>query len=27
VLEFADNGQITRENVWLDSAAIAQQLA
>jgi predicted ester cyclase len=27
VLEFAEDGRITRENVWLDSAAIAQQLA
>jgi len=27
ILEFADDGQIARENVWLDSAAIAQQLA
>ena len=27
VLEFADDGRIARENVWLDSAAIAQQLA
>ena len=27
VLEFAEDGKITRENVWLDSAAIAQQLA
>lgn len=27
ILEFADDGQIKRENVWLDSAAIAQQLA
>lgn len=27
VLEFSANGQISRENVWLDSAAIAQQLA
>ncbi len=27
ILEFADDGQISRENVWLDSAAIAQQLA
>lgn len=27
VLEFADDGRISRENVWLDSAAIAQQLA
>ena len=27
VLEFAADGRITREQVWLDSAAIAQQLA
>ena len=27
VLEFADDGRIARENVWLDCAAIAQQLA
>lgn len=27
VIEFADDGRIARENVWLDSAAIAQQLA
>lgn len=27
VLEFTDDGQIAREQVWLDSAAIAQQLA
>ena len=27
VLEFALDGRIARENVWLDSAAIAQQLA
>jgi len=27
VLEFAGDGRISRENVWLDSAAIAQQLA
>lgn len=27
VLEFAEDGRIARENVWLDSAAIAQQLA
>lgn len=27
VLEFAEDGMIKRENVWLDSAAIAQQLA
>ena len=27
VLEFAEDGRIKRENVWLDSAAIAQQLA
>ena len=27
VLEFADDGRIARENVWLDTAAIAQQLA
>ena len=27
VLEFAADGQIAREQVWLDSAAIAQQLA
>jgi hypothetical protein len=26
VLEFADNGDITRENVWIDFAAILQQL-
>lgn len=26
VVEFADNGQIRRENVWLDLAAIIQQL-
>lgn len=26
VLEFAEDGQITRENVWIDSAAIQQQL-
>lgn len=26
VLEFTDNGQIQRENVWLDMAAIIQQL-
>ncbi len=26
VLEFADDGRISRENVWIDSAAIAQQL-
>lgn len=26
VLEFADDGRIAREQVWLDSAAIAQQL-
>ena len=27
VLEFSDNGNIKRENVWLDLAAIQQQLA
>lgn len=27
VLEFAEDGRISREQVWLDSAAIAQQLA
>lgn len=27
VLEFAEDGRIARENVWIDSAAIAQQLA
>jgi hypothetical protein len=27
VLRFADDGQIAGEQVWLDSAAIAQQLA
>ena len=27
VLEFGDDGQIKRENVWLDMAAIQQQLA
>jgi predicted ester cyclase len=27
VLEFAEDGRIRRENVWLNSAAIAQQLA
>ena len=27
VLEFADDGRISRENVWLDSAAIAAQLS
>lgn len=27
VLEFAADGRIARENVWLDNAAIAQQLA
>jgi hypothetical protein len=27
VLEFAGDGRIAREQVWLDSAAIAQQLA
>lgn len=27
VLEFTDDGRISRENVWLDTAAIAQQLA
>lgn len=27
VLEFAKDGRISRENVWVDSAAIAQQLA
>jgi uncharacterized protein len=26
VLEFADNGDISRENVWLDFASILQQL-
>jgi predicted ester cyclase len=26
VLEFAENGQIKRENVWIDMAAIMQQL-
>ena len=26
VFEFADNGQIKRENVWIDVAAILQQL-
>lgn len=26
VIEFADNGDITRENVWLDLAAIFRQL-
>lgn len=26
VLQFADNGEITRENVWLDFAAILNQL-
>lgn len=26
VIEFADDGQIKRENVWLDMAAILQQL-
>ncbi|BFG79743.1 hypothetical protein PTKU46_77760 [Paraburkholderia terrae] len=26
VLEFAESGQITRENVWVDLAAIIQQL-
>ena len=26
VLEFADDGRISREQVWLDSAAIARQL-
>jgi hypothetical protein len=26
VIEFADSGQIKRENVWLDMAAILQQL-
>jgi len=26
VVEFADNGDIARENVWLDLAAIIQQL-
>lgn len=26
VIEFADNGDIRRENVWLDMAAIIQQL-
>lgn len=26
VLEFAENGQIKRENVWVDHAAIVQQL-
>jgi len=27
VLEFAEDGRIARENVWLDTAAIARQLA
>ena len=27
VVEFADNGDIRRENVWIDLAAIQQQLA
>lgn len=27
VIEFADNGDIARENVWIDLAAIQQQLA
>lgn len=27
VLEFSEDGRISRENVWVDSAAIAQQLA
>jgi predicted ester cyclase len=27
VLEFAEDGRIARENVWIDSAAIAQQLS
>ncbi len=27
VLEFAPDGRIARENVWLDAASIAQQLA
>ncbi|SLK00204.1 ester cyclase [Novosphingobium mathurense] len=27
VLEFSEEGQIRRENVWVDSAAIAQQLS
>ena len=27
ILEFAPDGRIARENVWLDSAAIARQLA
>lgn len=27
VLEFTDDGRISRENVWLDSAAIAAQLS
>ena len=27
VLEFAEDGRISRENVWLDTAAIAHQLA
>lgn len=26
VIEFADNGDIRRENVWVDLAAIIQQL-
>jgi hypothetical protein len=26
VVEFADNGDIKRENVWIDLAAILQQL-
>jgi hypothetical protein len=26
VVEFADNGDINRENVWIDFAAIHQQL-
>ena len=26
ILEFAEDGRITRENVWLDTAAIARQL-
>lgn len=27
VLEFSEDGRIQRENVWIDSAAIAQQLS
>jgi uncharacterized protein len=26
IIEFAENGDIKRENVWVDHAAIAQQL-